>query len=405
LRKALLAAVGVVAGLVLAAGVVYAVPTLRDEAHWRWTLIRDSESAYAGYVREWPRGRHAADATRRLDAARWETAVAADSIPAFERYLQLHPAGERTADARERIDLLRWREARSTDTIQAYRQYLATNRGGAYSGRARTRIRELRWRLAARQLAGLACAGKRRVVLHRAPSLLSALFATFPDSDFIPYRLTLAAAPGKGYQKLGPEPCREFTVLGAAHTDYDDNSLADGRWIFVEADRAANRRGWVYVKGNLDDAAPPNVDWSVVPRVATDVLLPRGKGRPDLAFSGLEAVSQVGEECGRIGEIFVADFRAVLHNRGTGPAPRKTRVLVDAPSHRVIVEGRQLSTKRVMTFHFTRPFMPGESVVVTGIPDQSTLALDPAGSVAESDEGNNRLSVGQGGLFRCVARG
>jgi hypothetical protein len=53
----------------------------------------------------------------------------------------------------------------------------------------------------------------------------------------------------------------------------------------------------------------------------------------------------------------------------------------------------------VVKLRFARPWLPGESLTVSGIPFQSRVQLDPTGAVRESDEANNSLSLSQPGGF------
>jgi outer membrane protein assembly factor BamD (BamD/ComL family) len=149
--KKIFVTVAVIAALVGVAGaVIYVVPSFRDEAHWQWASYRDGAGDYAGYLQEWPDGKHVAAARSRYDARSWEEAAALGTIAAYQRYLRESPRGAHAQQARTRIEAMGWRAARRADTIAAYKHYLRVSPRGAHAQQARTRIEALGWTAARR---------------------------------------------------------------------------------------------------------------------------------------------------------------------------------------------------------------------------------------------------------------
>jgi hypothetical protein len=396
MRKGLLIVAALVAVLGVLATSVVTTPALRDEAEWRWAAFRDGEADYAAYVRERPGGRHADEARSRYDEKTWQIALKADTIPAFEHYLRIHADGRFTRDATGRIDSLHWEQAQAADTLEAYRSYLSARPDGAHVAVARKRFKELRWEQLAGQIADLACDGAptRRIRLYRAPSLYRTQEVTQTDPSGFFYQVTLRGAPGQGYQQLARSSCKELTVLGAA--DYAVRDLGDqptAKWVFAALRGDPSVRGWVYVPNAFNPLGEPKLDWSDVPRVPVHTLLPRSNRLPDLVFGSVSQAHHVGEPCPN-GNPNV--WTVIVRNGGQGVGPPAANLRV-SPTYETRVQDKVVDSTRVLTFPFARPLLPGESLVFSGLPASSRLELDPAGRVAESDEGNNGLSLG--GLF------
>lgn len=396
MRKALLTVAALVVFLGVLGTLIYTVPPLRDEAEWRWAAFQDGEADYAAYLRERPDGRHTDEARSRYDAKTWEIALRANTIPGFERYLRLHRDGKFVGDGRVRIDTLRWEQARAADTIEAYEGYLSAGSAGAHLAAARKRHKELRWERLAGQITDLACNGAPagRIRLFRAPSLYRTAELTQTDPSGFFYQVTLSGQPGSGYRQLAQSPCKQVTVLGAA--DYDVRDLADqpaAKWVFVALERDPSVRGWLYIPNAFTGLGQAKLDWAAAPTVPADVLVPRSRRLPDLAFGSVTQAYHAGERCPN-GNPNV--WNVVVSNRGPGVGPATASLRV-SPTYETRVQEKVVNSSRVLTFPFARPLLPGESMVFTGLPSSSRLELDPGGRVAESDEGNNGLSLG--GLF------
>ena len=382
MRKAFLSAAALIALVVVAGVVVFSVPALRDEAEWRVTAFRDTEDAYAGYLRERPTGRHADEAASRHDDKVFERTTAGDTIRVYEAYLKVYPRGRHARDARERIDALHWETARAKNTVESYQAYLATSPEGAYIAEAQTRFRDLRWKRTAARIANLACAGvpDGRVPLYRAPSLSPKLTGT-RAAFYISYVVRISSVPTSGYGEIARAPCKELDVLGGT---------AERGWAFVALKAKPEVKGWVEIP------KASRVKWSIVPRVSADRLLPKSKRLPDLAFGAHTRAFQVGDECTNLGDVNV--WNLVLRNDGDGPGPPSARLRI-SPRVPHYVEGRRVDTTSVVTVRFSRPWLAGESLTVSGIPFESSVELDPGGAVRESDEGNNSLSLSRPGGF------
>jgi hypothetical protein len=381
-RKAFLAVAALVAFVVVAGAIVYTVPALRDEAEWRWAAFKDAEDAYAAYLRERPDGRHAEEARQRHDEKVFDRAAAGDTIRDYEAYLKVYARGRHAGDARRRIDALHWQTARKKNTVEAYQAYLATSPEGAYVAEAQTRFRDLRWQRTAARIASLACSGgaSRRVPLYRAPGL-SATLAAKRTPFYISYVVRITSAPTTGYGVIARVPCEELDVLGGTE---------ERGWAFVSL------KGKPAVKGWVDVPKASRVKWSIVPRVPADRLLTESRRLPDLAFGAQTQSFKVGDECTNLGDVNVYDL--VLRNAGEGPGPTAARLRI-SPRVPHYVEGRRVDTTSFVTLRFARPWLPGESLTVSGIPFESSVQLDPGGAVRESDEGNNSLSLSRPGSF------
>jgi hypothetical protein len=368
-----------VALVVVAGGIVYTVPALRGEAEWRWATIQDVEDAYAEYLRERPDGRHADEAARRLDDKVFERTAADDTIRAYEAYLKAYARGRHAEEARTRIDALHWEAARRKNTVESYAAYLATSPKGAYITEAKTRFTDLRWKRTAARIATLACAAG-PAELYRAPSLSPKLTGK-PAPLYIPYVVRIAPEPQGGYDRIGRSPCSELEVQGGT---------PEPKWAFVAVKGKPSVLGWVRLRKTA------GVKWSIVPRIPADRLLPKSKRLPDLAFGPHTQAFKVGQECFGLGDVNVWDL--VVRNQGDGAGPSAARLRI-SPRVPHYVEGRRVDTSRVITLRFARPWLPGESLTVSGIPFQSGVELDPGGAVRESDEANNSLSLSQPAFF------
>jgi hypothetical protein len=257
----------------------------------------------------------------------------------------------------------------------------------------------LRWKRTATQIVALACTGApaRRIQLYRAPSLLSTLDVTIANPTNLSYVVSISGALGKGYRELAKAPCNQLVALGAAeYTVFVESSAPTGKWAFVALKQRPAVKGWVYVAGAFNAAGAPRIEWSVAPPVPADTLLARSRGLPDLAFGTHTQAFHVGESCEGRGDVNVWDL--VVRNEGQGTAPSVARLLV-SPGVPLYVNGRRVSTTRVVTLSFARPWRPGESVVVRGIPFQARVELDPDRAIRESNEGNNTLSLSEPGFY------
>jgi hypothetical protein len=136
---------GVIALLcvIVVAAVGLALPVTRDELRW-WTATRGGRASnYGDYLKAWPDGRHAAEATAAYDERSWADAKAAGTVGSFELYLRDHPAGTHRQEAALGAETLRWINARRAGTVTAYRQYLTAFPSGHYVRDVNARVQTL----------------------------------------------------------------------------------------------------------------------------------------------------------------------------------------------------------------------------------------------------------------------
>lgn len=142
MKKAIIATLGV---LVVVALALLANPTTRDEIHWLWTTHKEETASYESYVRTWPQGRHAAEATARHDEHGWSDAQNANTVEGFERYMQLHGGGEHVGEAKDSIEALHWQEATTANTVEGFERYVQLHGEGKHVGEAKDNIESLHW--------------------------------------------------------------------------------------------------------------------------------------------------------------------------------------------------------------------------------------------------------------------
>jgi hypothetical protein len=106
----------IIASLCLAAVVAafWLIPATRDELCWQWASARDRTDNYSGYLANWPRGRHVAEAIRLYDERGWSDVQAAPSRYAYLQYLAKHPAGSHSPEAKTGANDPAWNESRET---------------------------------------------------------------------------------------------------------------------------------------------------------------------------------------------------------------------------------------------------------------------------------------------------
>ena len=115
-----------------------------DNAAWQDAEAINSAENYAGYLRDFPNGIHASEATAKreqlmasvaqaADEAAWDEAMSKATTEAFEGYLSKYPQGVHAFDAQDEIA---WAAAKETITEASLKEYLATHAGGKYNNEA-----------------------------------------------------------------------------------------------------------------------------------------------------------------------------------------------------------------------------------------------------------------------------
>jgi hypothetical protein len=135
-----------VLGLILVVGLVMAaMPSGRDEIHWRWASYVDEAGSYGSYVASWPAGRHAREATASYDQRGWAEAQKANSIAGYLQYAQLHSQGQHVPEAVAGVESLHWREASGANTVAGFERYLKLYVDGKHSAEAAEKMEALDW--------------------------------------------------------------------------------------------------------------------------------------------------------------------------------------------------------------------------------------------------------------------
>lgn len=133
----------------------------RDDRAWTEALRLGTVESFEQYLAQLPNGLHGADArekirkleTKQAEERAWIEAMRLGSIAGFSRYLDQFPNGDHAAEARDRIAKLRtqeqldersWAEAARRDSIETFNQYLARFPAGKHVSEARDRIVELK---------------------------------------------------------------------------------------------------------------------------------------------------------------------------------------------------------------------------------------------------------------------
>lgn len=92
--------------LAVIAAIVFALPVVRQELHWRWVSHKNSANGYAEYLESWPSGRHVAEAQRLQDDRSWEESKAANTAWDLVNYLYRNPRGKYVSQARDGLEKL-----------------------------------------------------------------------------------------------------------------------------------------------------------------------------------------------------------------------------------------------------------------------------------------------------------
>lgn len=92
------------------------------------------------YLQEWPDGRYAREATRRLDETLWQRVQDHPSRETVEEYIRAHPAGLHAAEAVGRLERYDWEEADRVNSVEAMEAYLQSHPDGYFGPEARSRI-------------------------------------------------------------------------------------------------------------------------------------------------------------------------------------------------------------------------------------------------------------------------
>ena len=135
-------------------------PRLIAEELAEWTALKGGSTIepLEDFLERWPRGAHASEAQRALDAL-WKTdegafirAVRSGSPRAVEDFLRIWPRSERRTDARDWLEDFRlrddeaWRTAIRRNTLSSYGDYLDQNPYGSWRSEAQRAIDDLRRR-------------------------------------------------------------------------------------------------------------------------------------------------------------------------------------------------------------------------------------------------------------------
>ncbi len=147
-RKINRKAIAIVAVLLLTIGAaVYA----RDGLYWRIASWKDSPSSYAGYLKYFPNGSHAAEAGELYDERSWQEAVRDGQINGIGRlhqYMETFPSGKHADEAPAIIEELHWRDSTVGNTVKSYQLYLDAYPAGKHADEAAAKIEDLHWRAA-----------------------------------------------------------------------------------------------------------------------------------------------------------------------------------------------------------------------------------------------------------------
>ncbi len=99
-----------------------------DAVAWQGAMSADTCEAYTNYMREFPKGSHAIDCTKRLgekDEELWietKTALSEDSI---KKYLSVFPSGAHSMECEVILNDAEWLKVLKTATLEAFEQYRA----------------------------------------------------------------------------------------------------------------------------------------------------------------------------------------------------------------------------------------------------------------------------------------
>lgn len=119
--------------------IIFLLPITRDELHWQFALLKDKVENYAGYLAEWPEGRHLNEARSRYDERNWADTQAANTLEHYRQYQQNHPTGTHLPEAKARIEELVWQQSVKTNTFKSLQHYIQTYPTGRFIREAHTR--------------------------------------------------------------------------------------------------------------------------------------------------------------------------------------------------------------------------------------------------------------------------
>jgi hypothetical protein len=120
-----------------AAGAAFAFPQVRDEAQWLAAgFSGHNQDSTRTYLKDWPAGRHAAEARERTDEFGWTTASQVNLLDNYQAYLRDWPSGRHAAEAKNAIEEIDWSEAKASNTFKSLQGYRDRYPTGAHQTEA-----------------------------------------------------------------------------------------------------------------------------------------------------------------------------------------------------------------------------------------------------------------------------
>jgi len=187
----------IVAVIVILAGIgATQLPFARDGRSWNRAQKAGTLHAYREYERDYPEGRHLAEARTRIDEMTWDEAIEGGTIRSIQAYVDAYPQGRFRDDALHRIDALRVDDKPflmmlQRRTPEALQEFLAEFPGHVRQAEAQQAFRDvtegrdlLDW-IAAKQIETQALGGGIRTVRLRIRRLMPrALLVRVPAGTF-----------------------------------------------------------------------------------------------------------------------------------------------------------------------------------------------------------------------------
>jgi hypothetical protein len=121
------------------------LPVTRDEFSWWWAQSRDHAADYLGYLSDWPKGRHVAEARVFCEQRQWAETKRAQIREAYAAVSHTNSdtdAAYRLQRRTQRENFL-WQQATNVNTVAIYNDYLRQFPQGLHAAEGRQKIEAL----------------------------------------------------------------------------------------------------------------------------------------------------------------------------------------------------------------------------------------------------------------------
>ena len=131
----------------------------KEDTLWKEVSRQDTIYFYSKYLTDYPNGKYAQRANKRVaeieterrklaeaaeaDKKVWMAADSIGTIESYTKYLQNFSSGVNALNAKDKIEEIKWKDAKKTDTVDAYNDYLKYYPYGRFANTAQRRIKSI----------------------------------------------------------------------------------------------------------------------------------------------------------------------------------------------------------------------------------------------------------------------